>query len=513
MKQSSQSSWWRYLGALIAGALYPLAFAPLNWWFLALISIAAFWLLLKQQASRCAAKIGFCYGFGLFGVGISWVYVSINTFGNASPPLAVFLTLLFIAILSLLFAFLAWAHRRFGAKFSLSGQLIAFSLLWLALDLFQSYSFISFPWLFVGYSQTGQAFAGIGSLLGVHGLTLYLVPLAILLAEALANRRINSAAMLGFIVYAVIGLGLSWWGISGKIEQKGALTVALVQPNTDQHQKWNPEYFAPIVNGLLQQTENYWGADLVVWPEAAIPAMDSQVDFLLDDLSTKAQESGSTFITGIPLRPDPEASQIYYAGIKMLGQQQVDYRKQQLVPFGEYVPMQSLFRGLIDFFDLPMSSFTPGDAKQSGFETDKAYLIPAICYEIAFSNLIQRLSSKSETAGGKAKPKAILTISNDTWFGTSWGPLQHFQMAQMRAIENGLPVIRGTNNGITALINHYGQVIDQEPRFVTTELAGLMPLTQRYTIFGQFGYWPLAVICLILVLTLGLNSFLRSRPR
>ena len=101
----------------------------------------------------------------------------------------------------------------------------------------------------------------------------------------------------------------------------------------------------------------------------------------------------------------------------------------------------------------------------------------------------------SEKSSDASKPKAILTISNDTWFGQSWGPLQHFQMAQMRAIENGLPVIRGTNNGLTALINHYGRVLDQEPRFEKAVLAGIIPLDNRHTWFGQFGYWILTILC------------------
>ena len=494
-KNSKLSSWGHYLMALIVGAIYPLAFAPFERWPVAILSVSALWWFLKDTSPKAAFRLGFCYGLGLFAVGVSWVYVSINTFGNAAPPLAVFLTILFVAILALLFALMAWLFRRYCANFSLFSQVICFSLLWLGINFFQSYSFISFPWLFLGYSQTGSIFMGIASLLGVHGVTLYLLPLAILTAEVATAKTINKVVALG--LYLVLGLGLSWWGLSGKVEQGDSLNVALIQPNVDQHKKWDQRYFGEIVNGMLEQTESYWGADLVVWPEAAIPAMDYQVDFLLNDLSEKASESGSSFITGIPLLPNSQDKKTYYAGIKQLGDTKADYRKQQLVPFGEYVPFSFVLRGLIDFFDLPMSSFTPGSSEQAGFDTEKVYLIPAICYEIAFPNLIQNLSTKSADNG---KPKAILTISNDTWFGESWGPLQHFQMAKMRAIENGLPVIRGTNNGLTALIDHYGQVLDQENRFEKAVLAGVIPLTQRHTWFNQLGHWPLILISLLMAL-------------
>lgn len=493
-QKSKLANWGQYLMALMVGAIYPLAFAPFERWPLAILSVSAFWWFLKDTSPKTAFRLGLCYGLGLFAVGVSWVYVSINTFGNAAPPLAIFLTALFVLILASLFGILAWLHRKYFARFSLPSQIILFSLAWLALNLFQGYSFVSFPWLYLGYSQTGGIFMGVASIFGVHGITLFLLPLAILTAEVATEKTTNKIIALGACL--VLGLGLSWWGLNGQVKQENSLTVALIQPNTDQHEKWDRQHFPKIVNGMIEQTENYWGKDLIVWPEAAIPAMDHQVDFLLNDLSDKAKDSGTAFITGIPLMPDPSDQKTYYAGIKQLGGNQADYRKQQLVPFGEYVPFSFALRGLIDMFDLPMSSFTPGNSEQKGFDIEQAYLIPAICYEIAFPELIQDLSRKSENP---QKPQAILTISNDTWFGESWGPLQHFQMAQMRAIENGIPVIRGTNNGITALIDHYGRVITDEPRFEKAVLAGVLPLEQRATIFNQYGFLPLWILCLLLL--------------
>ncbi len=475
----------QYAMALIVGAIYPLAFAPFERWPMAILSISAFWWFLKDANPKMAFRLGFCYGLGLFAVGVSWVYVSINTFGNASEPLAVFLTALFVALLASLFGLLAWLHRKYFAKYSLFSQILLFSLLWLALNFFQGYSFISFPWLFLGYTQTESIFMGIASLLGVHGITLFLIPLSILAAEVATDKTRSKIFALG--AYLVLGLGLSWWGLNGQIKEKGSLTVALIQPNIDQHEKWLREKYIPIVSGQLEQTDNYWGKDLIVWPEASIPRMDAYAKEDLVYISSLAKDSNSTFLTGIPLMPDTNNRSEYYAGMKQLGSVEAEYRKQQLVPFGEYVPFQALIRGLIDLFDLPMSSFTPGDDQQKGFSDEKAYYIPAICYEIAFPELIQGLSAKSDSE----LPQAIVTISNDTWFGESWGPLQHFQMAKMRAIENGLPVIRATNNGVTALVDHYGRVTDQENRFEKTVLAGVIPLTQRTTIFNQYGHWPL----------------------
>lgn len=501
-----ESSWALYLSAFLFGAIYPLGFAPINFWPLVLVAIGGFWWLLKEKNNKQSFRVGFFYGLGLFAVGVSWVFVSINTFGNASVPLAVFLTILFVMLLACLMGFVGWVFAKFLSNYSLLTRVIGFALVWLAVNFFQGYSFINFPWLFAGYSQTGQALQGIASIFGVYGLTLVMVLLACLFSEVIVQSRLMSKVGYSAVGLLFLSALVSWFGLSGIQKESGSLTVALVQPNIDQHEKWNPDNYVPIVRDQIIQTQDYWGADLVVWPEASIPKMDAYAQPVLELLSTEAKNANTTFLTGILILPDPNNTKEYYAGMKQLGKTRAEYRKQQLVPFGEYVPFQSVIRGLIDFFDMPMSSFTPGNADQTGFSDERAYYIPAICYEIVFPELIQSLSGKDSSE----LPQAIVTISNDTWFGKSWGPLQHFQMAKMRAIENGLPVIRGTNNGVTALIDHYGRVLDQEPRFEKAVLAGVIPLTQRTTIFNQYGHLPFWGLCLIL---LALALVFRNRVR
>ena len=499
----SPIGWLGLTLALIAGALYPLGFAPLEWWPISIFSVSAFWWLLNGQTRKYSMALGFSYGLGYFGVGVSWVYVSINTFGNAAPPLAVFLTILFIAILSLFFVVLGWLNARLFNRYSLFAQIIFFATVWLILDIARGSGFVSFPWLYLGYSQTSGPMLGVASYLGVHGVTFVLVVIACLVTLALAhnNKKTRSNSLLALVLILMAGTTASLYEVKKETEQQKTLTIALIQPNIDQHIKWDRNHFTPIVKGLFDQTENYWGADLIVWPEAAIPAFDTQVPGILYELDELAKSSGSQFITGIPLS---ESRDVYYAGIKMLGNEQSDYQKQQLVPFGEYVPMASLIRGMIDFFDLPMSSFTPGSSQQTALKTAKADYIPAICYEIAFSGLMQQLAISTD----KDQFKAIVTISNDTWFGESWGPIQHFQIAKMRAIETGLPVIRGTNNGITAIIDDKGRVINQIDRFQSNELAGAFLLENRNTWFRENGYWSLLLIVLGL---LGVGVWFRNQ--
>jgi apolipoprotein N-acyltransferase len=192
----------------------------------------------------------------------------------------------------------------------------------------------------------------------------------------------------------------------------------------------------------------------------------------------------TTLITGIPYRPEGE--QHYHNSILALGQGDGVYHKQRLVPFGEYVPMEGVLRGLIAFFDLPMSAFTAGPTGQAPLRAGAFRVAPYICYEIVYPDLV---------ASGARDADLLITISNDSWFGDSIGPLQHLQMAQMRALENGRYLIRGTNNGVSAIINAQGEIVVASDRFVTTTLQGQVEAMLGSTPFSRFGSTPVIAGC------------------
>jgi apolipoprotein N-acyltransferase len=174
------------------------------------------------------------------------------------------------------------------------------------------------------------------------------------------------------------------------------------------------------------------------------------------------------------------------------------YDKQRLVPFGEYIPFENRLRGLIAFFDLPMSSFSLPEQPTFQVETPQGSLAGAICYEIAYPELVRKNANQSGM---------ILTLSNDTWFGGSHGPDQHFEIARMRAIENGKPVIRATNNGISGFIDAKGQVLATAPRFETAILTHEIDPSMGQTPYQQLGLWP----ALILAAALFLAALFRHR--
>src|SRR5690606_30754050 len=182
---------------------------------------------------------------------------------------------------------------------------------------------------------------------------------------------------------------------------------------------------------------------------------------------------------------DAEGQMRIYNGIMVAGEQPHHYLKHKLGPFGEYVPLEGLVRGMIASFDLPMSSFSPGPVEQAPLEASDYRRAPFICYATVCPDFAARRAARSEL---------LITISNDSWFGESIGPLQHLQMARMRALESGRWMIRGTNNGVTALIDHQGRITARIPQFQQLALHGWVQPRDGQTPWLRWGNWPLGTL-------------------
>jgi len=266
------------------------------------------------------------------------------------------------------------------------------------------------------------------------------------------------------------------------------VSVVMIQANISQELKWLPEYYQPTLDLYATMTEPELGADIIIWPEAAIPNYFHRASGFLDPMSQQAADTDSALLTGIPhLSSDGTG---YHNSIVGLGKASGRYHKQRLVPFGEYVPLESWLRGLIAFFDLPMSHFSQGPADQALLKVDTMLVAPFICYEIVYPELVRQQSAQADL---------LVTISNDSWFGQSIGPLQHLQMARMRALENGRYLLRGTNNGVSAIIDAKGAIIQQSPQFEATILRGEAFRMSGQTPFSRWGNWPTLITCFLML--------------
>lgn len=496
----TRAGWPGHLIALGAGALTPLALAPFAIWPLALLSIALFYLGLRELTPRQAALRGWCYGVALYLAGSGWIYVSIHDYGAASPLLAGGLTLAFCAAVALFFALPAWLWALYLRRPRPGvAEALAFAALWLAQEAFRGWFLTGFPWLYAGYSQLDGPLRGLAPLGGVWLLSFVLALTAALLCNLLQLRRQHLALASG------LSLLLGPWLLAQALNEhawthaKGEpLRVAAIQGNVEQNLKWDPDALEAQLALYRDMTLASPPAELIVWPETAVPVLKEYAEGYLAVMARIASDRQAALITGVPLRQVNAAGERrFYNAITVLGEGQGTYLKQKLVPFGEYVPLQDLLRGLIAFFDLPMSDFARGPAQQPLLQAKGLRLASYICYEAVYPEFAAELARDSDL---------LLTISNDTWFGRSIGPVQHLQMAQMRALEAGRWMIRATNNGISVLIDPQGRIQSRIPQFQAAILYGEVQAMQGQTPYLRFGSLPLAILAaLILLATLLAN--------
>lgn len=482
---------------LFSGTLLPLSLAPLTLWSLALLSPALFAAVLLRRSSETTLKqlLANSYGFGLglFGAGASWVYVSIHDFGYTGVPLAIILTTLFVAGLALVFSLPMLLLHKINPR---PGPfLIAFAAIWVLGEWLRSWLLTGFPWLYIGYSQLSTPLSGWAPIGGVFTVSLTVVATSCALVYLCAEKSLRSLGLVSLLT-------LSLWISGGWLQQQNWTTksgaqqqVAIVQANIPQEKKWLPEYRQPTVQLYRNMTQPLSDSDWIVWPEAAIPLVYSQATPYLQSLNDFATANNTALVTGIIY--DDANTGFYHNSALALGKGSGQYHKTRLVPFGEYVPLEQWLRGLISFFNLPMSMIKSGPEDQASLNVSGTRVGMAICYEIVYPDLVARQASHSQV---------LITLSNDAWFGRSWGPLQHLQMAQMRALETGRYIIRSTNNGVSAIITPSGELQQRGGQFTREVIIGHVIPMSGNTPFVRTGSLPVIVLCLLMYLSCVVRS-------
>ncbi len=476
------------IAALIAGAMFVFALAPYGVWGVAILSpLILYALLLGKISTKRAFLIGLAYGTGLWATGAFWLYHSIHTYGNIPSWLALIMIGVMALIMGLFHAVMAWIFVKF-----LGRQPLAFAAIWVVQEWFKTWFLTGFPWLFVGYAFTDlpmmTSLAPIG---GVFLLSFVAVLLSASLVELLRARAfyfVMSALIL--MVGAILSfMSVAWTTPTGK-----NLSVSLVQGNIPQDLKWLTQYQQQTLEIYATLSQNEWGRDLVVWPEGAVPLFQDEAWPFLSQVAAIAQASNTHFVTGIPYKDTAQQTgddfPPFYNSALLLGAHDGVYKKQRLVPFGEYIPLQGWLDVLPNLANSGLSH-SKGTTNQNSLMIANHPMGVAICYEVAYPDTT-RLNAKNS--------EFLLTISNDAWFGTSAGPHQHLQMVQMRSLETGRWFARGTNNGITAIIDDKGDVVQSIAQFEAGVLRGQVQMRTGLTPYMRFGSYPLLALCAILLL-------------
>jgi apolipoprotein N-acyltransferase len=482
------------------GAVSAVGFAPLAWFPLPVLALAALMLVWRevnahasQHGARAAAWHGFAFGLGLFLSGVSWVYVSLADFGGMPAPLAAVATLLFCGILALYPAAVGYLQQRIGGIFTMRA-LLSIPALWTIGEWLRG-TVTGFPWLAWGYAHSPPSpLAGFAPVLGVYGVSLAAAvsagALAALAASLLGGRRAPGRLVQGtshiLVAVALFGCGFAMRQIAWTEPAGNPVKVALLQGNIAQNLKFDEDWYEKTL-AAYRALALASDARLVVWPETAIPRLLNRIDpDYLGDLNDRAAARGADMLIGIPYR---DGARNYYNSVFSFGVSPVQtYSKTHLVPFGEFIPAG--FDWVLAILHIPLGNFARGPENPSPLAVAGQQVALNICYEDAFGEEIIRQLPQATL---------LVNVSNVAWFGRSIAPAQHLQIAQMRTLETGRAMLRATNTGMTAAINAQGLVEQVLPQFESAVLEAMVEPRTGATPFVRWGNAPALIIAFALL--------------
>ncbi|MBH0238708.1 apolipoprotein N-acyltransferase [Methylobrevis albus] len=494
--------WRRLMLAFVAGAVSALAQAPMNLAPVLFLTFPVLVLLLDGAVApagrgvarlRPAAVVGWWFGFGYFLAGLWWIgaafLVEPEIFGWMMPfavvALPAGLAIFWAAGCAL--ARLVWSDGA-GRLFALAAGLTAAE--WL-----RGHLFTGFPWNLIGqafgaFDVTAQAAA----LIGVYGLTLagcvvFAAPVLFIdRPEQRGRGRTAMLALAGLLVAANLGFGLVRLGGATEPPIDG-LSIRIAQPAIDQSQKWSPEGRREALETYLALSESHTGPDTlgimsfthVVWPETALPFFLTESPEALAMIA-EALPPGTLLVTGAPRGEGGPGGRRYFNSVYALDDQGTivgSYDKAHLVPFGEYLPFPELLSAIgLRQLTEAIGGFTPGPGPRTLSRPGAPPFGVLICYEIIFPDAAVDRANR---------PGWIVNVTNDGWFGTTFGPYQHLAQARMRAIEEGLPVVRAANTGISAIIDPYGRILSSLGLGEAGVVDGALPTALPPTPYARFG--------------------------
>ena len=469
----------RLLIFVILGGIAALGQAPIGWWPVTLLALTAVLFLHDQHGHwRRAALHGWVFGIGYFAFSLRWIVepflVDIARHGWMAP----FALVLMAAGAGIFWALAFGAAQRFAPR-----SVLMLALALVAVEVLRSQVFTGFPWALLGHVLIGTPFDQLAAYGGPHLLSVVAVFLSWAVLQLLRNRlAVGAGALAGAILVALV----LWFG-AGPMSQEGGPVVRLVQPNAPQEEKWDPTRSQIFLDRLLDYSARGPVPDLIVWPETSVPYLLNHIEDDLTFLSDAAR--GAPLVFGI-LRRDTEGG--FFNSAVLLdasGAVAQTYDKRHLVPFGEYLPFGQVLSqfGLSALADAFGASFSIGTQEPALSIAGIGAAVPLICYEGIFAEEILRPDSD---------PRLLLLITNDAWFGRAAGPFQHLAQARLRAIEQGLPMVRVANTGISAVIDARGNILEQLPLGVDGALDVALPKALPTTLYARFGDWPVVFMLL-----------------
>jgi len=493
---------WRLALACAAGAALSAAFAPYGLWPLAVLAPAvliALWA--GARDAREGAALGFAFSLGTYAVGTWWLYIAIHVFGQASVWIAALVMVALVAIMAGYQALLGYLVLRFLPARSPFGWLVAVPAAWVLLEWWRGWFLSGFPWLSLGYSQTDTWLAGLAPVGGVH-----LVSAALLLSAGATvtllhgDRAAKWIAAVLLLLPWTLGAGLR--GVEWTRPAGPPVSIAILQGAVSQDLKWLESNRQSILDGYARLHREALGAQLILWPESALPDLANSLPRYLSGVWSSARAAGSAVLLGV-MRHEPDSGLYYNALLALSGDEMAFYDKQHLVPFGEYFPVPSFVREWLRLMSLPYSDFEPGAARQAPLRVAGLSIAPSICYEDAYPG---------ELLYAQRQADLLVNVTNDAWFGRSSARYQHLQIARMRAIETERYLLRAANDGVSAVIGRRGEIVVAAREYEPVVLRAMAEPRTGLTPYVRSGNSPVLAAAGLLLAAVAWRRQRSSRP-
>ena len=452
----------------LSALLYVLSYSPYNYKILIFVSLIILIITIESLSSKKKALYLLYYAFVFHLIGVSWLSQSLFNYGALDYLGSLFVTLIFILIISLPYSLVGLFHKSVvNNKFS---NINLFALLFVVVEFIKSSIFGGFPWLLMGHSQNETIFNIIYPTFGSYAVTYFIILISAIIAKGYLLKA--KSYLFHILFFILIYYSVPMYTSDKESSHNEKISFTIYQPNIYPEDSYNSAKHSDIQKKYINFLNQKKSSDLIILPETIVPyelLKDNPLYKKIKDITNKDR----TIITGLFTRDDEKI----FNSMVFFSENLEVYNKRKLVPFGEYTPWYNTFIKLAQSLDVPLSNLSHGQDNQQDILFKGIRLIPVICFESTFPNLVNSSNNR----------ELIINISNDSWFGNSLAPHQHLQISQIRALEFNRFILRATNTGISAVINNNGKVINYIPNNTEGTITGTVSINNNRTIYSQYG--------------------------
>lgn len=494
---SSRVNYFTYGWLFLAGLIGPLGFAPFHLPGCTILSLSFLFFALLNCTIKESYIIGFIFGMAYFGLGVSWVIISIHDYGELNYLLSGLITLAFIMYLSLYPALVCYLFKLCKIEHKKQVSILLFCSLWCIGEYIRSNFMTGFPWLIIGTTQIDTPLKYLAPIVGLYGLSFLGALASCLLVLAVRESTIKRFKYLLGVVSLLI-IPTLFKSIDWTETQKTPISIGAIQANLSMRDKWDETLFWSLLTYYEQAIEKLLGKQLIILPESAIPLPASYLNDYLNTIHDKALKANSALLLGILQPTDDEETQ-YFNSIISIGKAHGQHIKRQLVPFGEYIPLP--FVAINRMLSLPEPNIAPGRLAQPLIKVLNHPIASLICYEIAYPNLLRQQLPKAQW---------IVSISDNGWFGKSLASYQQLQMSQFLSLISGRFQIVVNNDGLSSIIDSKGEIVDSLPPFSSGILQGELFPAKGSTPWVILSDYPVLLFCAFSILFILLLQIRRN---